>query len=753
MTVRAYRWALALGVSALAMSAAQPVFAQDAAVAPAAKAASHDGYGELEELVVTAQRRETSLQDVPFSIMAFGGEELQRERLTDANALSARVPSAVFNAAADKGFAVVGLRGARALLSSPAADLPVVFFFDDVYASGVSSTGATFFDIDHVEVLRGPQGTLFGRNVTGGAISVISRKPVFEQDWGASFTAGNKGQLGVEGFANGVLVDGLAAGRISFVSRRNDGLFKNTAGPNLQKEDVHAVRGQVLLTPSADLRINLSADYMHDEGTSNPAKMTCITPAGLDCKPALLPPLSSSPFTVDQNGDAGYEVEYYGASARADWDFGDHGTLTSITAYRRNVNFSARDPDTTPLSIYHLKAVTNDRQFTQEIRFASPEENRFSYVAGAFFLKQHNYRRDEYNEQGLAGTTYGASVPAYKFIEFGQSSDNTSIAGFFEGAYKITPQITLSVGGRYTVDKKEGYDLVKGDPGNPRFRAVPTLVDFGPTKWKAFTPRVYLKYEPTEALNFYGTIAKGFKGGGYSHTQNAVSGLTTPFAPEKVTNYEVGAKTRLFDNRAQVNLSVFRQDTKNLQVTYFENGASFTRSVGSSRQQGVEFESTVQILENLRAFLNYSYIDARYRVYNTGTASYAGNFMPFAPKNSLTIGGRYTHPVNEDLNLSIGADYSYRSRLALADPNNVSRVVMDRSVWNMWNGSVDLESTSGRWRLSLWGRNLTNDAPVQAAYDFGSFWLNAQERAAGYKGYLTYYTNPRTVGVTLTLRN
>lgn len=743
MIHRARLVSLLSGASAAAMLLAGPAAAQDAA---------ESGVGTIEELVVTAQRRETSLQDVPFSIMAFGGEELSRERLTDANALSSRVPSAVFNAAADKGFAVVGLRGARALLSSPAADLPVVFFFDDVYTSGVSSTGSTFFDVDHVEVLRGPQGTLFGRNVTGGAISVISNKPVFDEDWAASFTAGNKGQIGIEGMVNRVIAEDLVAGRIAFAHRRNDGLIKNRAGPNLQQEDITAVRGQLLFTPSDTLRINLSADYMHDTGTSNPAKMTCITPAGLDCTPALLPPLSSDPFVSDQDGDSGYKVEYYGATARVDWDFGDAGALTSITAFRRNVNYSARDPDTLPIPVYHLRAVTNDRQFTQEIRFASPSENRFSYVAGAFFLKQHNYRRDEYNEQGIPGTPYGASVPTPKYIELSQYSNNSSIAGFAEAAYKITPELTLSVGGRYTVDEKKGHTFIQGDPGNPRFRAVPTLVDFGPTKWKSFTPRVYLKYEPTDALNFYGTIAKGFKGGGYSHSQNSVIGLTTPFAPEKVTNYEVGAKTRLFDGRAQANLSIFRQDTKNLQVTYFENGASFTRSVGESRQQGVEFESTAQVTEALRLFLNYSYIDARYIEYNTGTASYAGNFMPFAPKNSVTVGGRYTHEINDDLQVSVSADYSYRSRLALADPNNVSRVVMDRSEWNMWNGSVDLESASGRWRVSLWGRNLTNDAPVQAAYDFGTFWLSAAERAAGNRGYLTYYVNPRTFGVTLSLR-
>jgi iron complex outermembrane receptor protein len=760
MSVRVNQFSLLLGVSLLALGCAPSLaMAQEAEPAAAAKPAKPAADNTVEDLVVTAQRRETNLQDIPFSITAIGGEQLDRERLNDTNSLVSKLPSAVFNAAADKGFSVISLRGVRALLSAPAADLPVVFFFDDVYTSGVSSTGSVFFDLDHVEVLRGPQGTLFGRNVTGGAVSVVSKKPVFDSEWGASFTAGNFGALGIDGFVNGVVVDDKIAGRLAFSHRQNDGLFKNLAGPDLQQENVTAVRGQLLFTPTQDFRINVSADYLGDTGTSNPAKVTCITADEKDCHPSLLPPLSKDPFTVDQNNDASYSVRYYGGSVRADWDLGNIGSLTSITAYRRNTNFSHRDPDSTPLDIYYLQSVVNDRQFTQEVRFASPAENRFSYVAGAFYLWQNNYRRDEYNEHGLAGTPYGTSVPTYKFMELSQFSNNTSAAIFAEAAFKITPQITASLGGRYTVDEKEGQTYITGDPGNPRFADpttpgadYPVRVNFGPEKWEAFTPRVYVKYEPTDDLNFYGTIAKGFKGGGFSANQNRVVGLSTPFEPEDVTNYEVGAKTKLFDRRAQVNISVFRQDIENLQVTYFENGASFTRSVGSARQQGVEVESNFRLTEGLTAFLNYAYLDARYLKYSTGTADYTGKVMPFAPKNAVSLGGRYTTSVGDNLELSFAADYSYKSRLALADPNNVSRKVMDRSIWSQWNGSIDLASTTGNWRLSLWGKNLTNDAPVQAAYDFGTFWLTPAERTAGDRGYLTYYANPRTFGVTLTLR-
>jgi iron complex outermembrane receptor protein len=760
------RLGLLLSVSLLAMASGPGLaFAQDAeAAAPAdAPVAPRQVRAEdantVDDLVVTAQRRETNLQDVPFSITAFGGQQLERERLTDTNALSARLPSAVFNAAADKGFAVIGLRGVRALLSAPAADLPVVYFFDDVYTSGVSSAGSIFFDLDHIEVLRGPQGTLFGRNVTGGAISIISKKPVFDTDWGASVTAGNFGQLGIEGFVNGVILDDKLAGRLSFSHRENDGLFKNNAGPNLQQENVTAIRGQLLFTPTDNFKVNVSTDYLHDTGTSNPAKVTCVTAAGANCHPVSLPPLSNDPFTVDQNNDATYGVRYYGGSVRADWDFGDIGTLTSITAYRRNTNFSHRDPDSTPLSVYYLQSIVNDRQFTQEFRFASPSENRFSYVAGAFFLAQHNYRRDEYNEQGIPGTPYGTSVPTYHFMEISQNANNTSAAIFAEAAFKVTPQWTVSLGGRFTRDQKDGEDYITGTPGNPRFADpttpgadYPVRVKFGKETWEAFTPRVYVKYEPTDDLNFYGTIAKGFKGGGFSASQNRVVGLQTPFEPEEVINYEVGAKTKLLDRRIQANISIFRQDIENLQVTYFENGASFTRSVGSSRQQGVEFESNYRITSELTAFLNYAYLDARYVKYSTGTADYAGKFMPFAPKNAVSVGARYTRPIGENLELSVAADYAYKTRLALSDPNNVSREVMDRSIWSMWNGSIDLASTSGRWRVSLWGKNLTNDAPVQAAYDFGTFWLTPAERAAGDRGYLTYYANPRTFGVTLSIK-
>ncbi|SEJ66146.1 iron complex outermembrane recepter protein [Sphingomonas sp. OV641] len=705
------------------------------------------------DIVVTAQRRETSLQDIPFSIMAFGAEQVEQQRITDAFALSQRVPSAIFNSAADKAFAVIGLRGVRALLSAPAADLPVVFFFDDVYTSGVSSTGSTFFDIERIEVLRGPQGTLFGRNVTGGAISVSTRRPTFDNDWGGSATIGNKGQVAAEWFSNAVLLEDKLAARISYKHSQNDGLIENRAGPDLNKENVDAIRGQLLFTPASNLSLRISADYMNDNGTSNPAKVTCFTPAAEVCTPQLLPPLSTDPFTVDQNDPAGYRVEYYGGLARVDWDVGDAGSLTSITAIRRNVNYANRDPDAIPLSVYYLRAETNDKQFTQELRFASPAEKRFSYVAGFFYLRQRNERSDFYNEQGLPGTPFGTSVPLLKSTQIRQYANNSSIAVFGEGAFKITPELTASIGARYTSDRKKGFDEITGTPGTPRFPVVPTFVRFGPERWGSFTPRVYIRYEPTPDLNFYGTVAKGFKGGGFSSSQNSIVGLTTPFPPEKAINYEIGTKSRFFDRKVQFNLTLFRQEIDNLQATFFENGLSFTRSVGKSRQQGIELESSANVTPDLNLFVNYSYLDAEYLSYNTGTADYAGNRMPFAPKHSLNTGARYTARLSDDFEMQFAGDYSYHSKLALSDANNVNRGAIDRSDWNIFGASIDFIPLKANWKVSVWGKNLTNNAPIQAAYDFGTFWLTPAERSAGRQAYLTYYANPRTFGLTFSIKN
>jgi iron complex outermembrane receptor protein len=549
-----------------------------------------------------------------------------------------------------------------------------------------------------------------------------------------------------------VLIEDKLAARLSYKHSQNDGLIENRAGRDLNEENVNAVRGQLLFTPNADLTLRLSADYLNDRGTSNPAKVTCFTREAEPCTPQLLPPLSSDPFTVDQNDPADYKVQYYGGSARVDWDIGSGGSLTSITAVRRNVNYADRDPDAIPLSIYYLRAETNDKQFTQELRFASPAEDRFSYVAGLFYLRQRNERSDFYNEQGLPGTPFGTSVPLLKRTRIRQYANNSSSAAFGEGAFKITPELTASIGARYTKDRKEGFDDIRGTPGTPRFPVVPTFVRFGPKSWGSLTPRVYLKYEPNNDLNFYGTVAKGFKGGGFSSSQNSIEGLTTPFPPEKAINYEIGTKSRFFDRKVQFNLTLFRQQIDNLQATFFENGLSFTRSVGKSRQQGVEMESSANVTPDLNLFVNYSYLDATYLSYDTGTANYAGNRMPFAPEHSLNTGARYTAHLSDEFDVQVAGDYSYHSKLALSDANNVSRGAVGRSDWNIFGASLDLVPLNAKWKVSFWGKNLTNNAPIQAAYDFGTFWLTPAERAGGRLAYLTYYANPRTFGVTFSIK-
>ena len=710
----------------------------------------------MDTMTVTAQRREQSLQDVPLSVLGISGEQIELQRIERPDDLLLKIPGGFFIPNV-KTASYVGLRGLLSFEDAPAADLPIAFFIDDVYVSGIGESNVNLFDLERIEVLRGPQGTLFGRNVVGGAFSIVSRKPSFEPEARAKVTVGSYNRIDIDGFATGPIIEDVLAGKISFSSRNAEGfVYNRVRDEDIESDGMASLRGQLLFTPSEDLTILLGADMMIDDGRGNAAKLTTF-PGG--ASPELIPPLSSDPFAVDTDADTFFDRHLWGLLGRADWDT-DLGTLTSITAFRRNDSNANRDVDGTSLFILDVEEVIDNRQFTQEVRFASTDDQPITYVAGAFYLDARNIRDERQDWNPLPGTGLGDTDAFLGTLGFPvglkdtsqlQQVDITSYAVFGEATWHATDAFRLSVGGRYTIDEKSGFTNVTGTPN--AFNGAPVFAEFS-EDWDAFTPRFIVEYDVSDDVLVYANVANGYKSGGFASALTTVEGLTTPFDPENSWNYEIGAKTQWYDGRLTVNATVFQQNTEDLQFrTFNQNGVSVVDNAGEAEVRGLELETAAAPADGLSLFFNYAFLDTEFVELELGGVDLSGNKLPFAPEHSITTGFTYVQPAWRGGELIWQADFTYKTEVEFREQNDVPDEIKDLSVIdNLLNASLTYTSADDRWEFGVFGKNILDEEVLHSATDLTSFWFTADEAAAGERGFLSGYNRPQVFGASVGYR-
>ena len=562
----------------IAMMVAAPAWSQTDQGAPQDAAAQPSMLPE--DIVVTAERRESTVREVPFSIAAFGGELLRQSQVFSPAALTQQMPGITVNTS-DKSLSIVAIRGNVSTFRTATLDTPVAYFMDDVYYVFNNDLNANFFDTQRVEVLRGPQGTLFGRNVVGGAIAVISNNPEMKEDWFGQVTAGNGAYVRTEGMVNGVLVDDKLAFRAAFSTETSNGLIDT---PNQKgsygKTDGVAMRGKLLFRPTDTLKIVLSGDYSYTQGNGGAISLGI---GGNQVVPASFGDYDDSKWTNNDFARSPYRQRLRGGYLRGDLDlFG--GTLTSITGYRMNDSHATNDdvPVATQVPVFDRRQVVKNRSFTQEVRFASAP-GRLSYVVGGYFLSADVSTTNIFNYSPLPGSAVNATVrrnPGVTNITREQEGNVRSLAVFGEATFEVTDGLSLVAGGRYTSDRKkiDYHAFSTTDAGAiPGFGFPGEVFASGGKTWNAFTPRVTVKYRPMQNVNLYATWAKGFKSGGF--VDNAYLNPTIPLEPEKAQNYEIGAKSRLFDNMLDFNVALFKQKTKNLQNFSGAGGIAHTLSL------------------------------------------------------------------------------------------------------------------------------------------------------------------------------
>ncbi|HEY0011325.1 MAG TPA: TonB-dependent receptor [Allosphingosinicella sp.] len=643
------RFRLLSGSALLAL--ATPAFAQPAELAETPEAAPTEAAPteEATDIVVTARRREESLQDVPLAVSVVGDEQLAATGSFNVGRLTQLQPSLQFYSTNPRNSAanIRGL-GAPFGLTNDGIEQGVGVYVDQVYYSRIASTTFDFIDVERIEVLRGPQGTLYGKNTTAGAINLVSRPPSFEPEGRLELSLGNLGYVQGRASFSGPLVGDTVAIRVAAsATQRRGTLFNVATGTRVNALDNVGLRGQLLWRASDDLDLTLAADFnrQNPECCAQIYVRTGATQRPLNRQYAALAaafgytPPSFDPFDrlTDLDTDLRAEQELGGASLRAEWEVGP-GTLTSITAFRYWNWNPSNDRDFTGLPITTISANPSSQdQWTQELRYAG-DLGRLSFVAGLFAFDQ-KLHTSGVQEQGAAASRWllnpssaNANNPA---VLQGLRSENdihfsnTSLAAFGQLTWRVTDRFRIQPGLRVNHDEKQGSYVATVTTGtgstslNADQRGVlaPQSYEASFSDWNV-SYDLTASYDLTDDVMAYATYARTFKSGGINLSGLPLDAANQPIQdaaavrPETVSHYQAGLKTRLFDRRLTLDLTAYWTEIEDYQATVTNGQLGVLRGYLANaervRVRGFELEAAARLTDRLSLYFNGAFTDARY---------------------------------------------------------------------------------------------------------------------------------------------
>ncbi len=702
----------------------------------------------LEEILVTAERRETKLQDTPIAVSAISGDTIQQQRIVDLRDVAARVPSITFDQASPSE-TFVSIRGTTIGNDAAGIDQGVSIFIDDVPTTGFGDDSPDLYDLQSIEVLRGPQGTLFGRNVTGGAILIHTRAPSFTASSQGTLTYGSNNLMEAQMYLTGPILDDEVAGKISYDLRRRDNYLPNTALDNKTNgENTGSVRGQLLWMASNDFNLTLRGDYLDDTSQDK------IQYLMGNFQPSLLPPLIYGPSATNQGIVDSIDKKAGGASIKALWNL-PLGTLTSISGYRNVKDYThfstTGDPDNSIIS----DPVVLDDQLSEEVRMTSASGQKFTWSTGVFWLHGHRAYLQTINFDARPGSLLQTCCARFvgPFVNHqNQHVTVDSAAIYGEGTYAFTDDLKLTLGGRVSREAKSGHtEVFETSPVNPNLSTGPYS-----KSWNSFTPKALLSYEPTRDILAYVSATNGYESGGYDTNGSTNASLASAYNPERVWSYEAGFKTQWFDRTLVFNTSIYDAEYSDLQTRNFDpsTGTAVAGNAAKARVQGIETETQWLVTQGLTLGLTYSYTKAKYLSYDTADGDFTGHTIPNTPKHmaNANVDYHFNNPLGSGL-FRLGGDVTYRSKIQFDDANDTVQYVVDKS---SYRGLLNLhgmwQSTNDKIELSIWAKNLTNTQSVINTANLGKFVLTAAELDAGRSLYITTWTPSRLVGVSLTAK-
>lgn len=654
--------------------------------------------GGVPDIVVTAQRRFQQMQDVPIAITTLTAEELSTAGVARTDTLVQITPGLVMNRQLSG--AVPYLRGVGNPSIQPGVESPVAIYVDGVYHAAAAGNIFSFNNVQQVEVLRGPQGTLFGRNATGGLINVTTRDPSTETAVEGTIGFGNYDTLHGTLYATGGSGQ-LAADIAVYGTDQMDGFGRNTVnGDEVNRNREIAVRSKLLWQPSSDHRVTLSGDWSRDR--TDFGTVLGVYPGGVSIDRSTF---AGNPYNSRTNWPDRAKIDNWGVSLKYQGDLG-FATLTTTTAYRDVAFDLLLDQDGTPVPLVNVTVTDRFDSFQQEAILVG-DGAKFDWTAGLFYFESFS---------GYVPLNVRSPiVPPLNFNTFTREW-TTSYAGFAQGTYSVADNTRLTVGARYTVDRRRVIGQQLAEMGHPRPVGTVLASANARKKFPKLTYRFGIDHDITPDVLIYASIDRGFKSGLFA--TGSVS--STPVRPEILDAYQAGLKSDLVDRTLRLNLSAFYYDYKDIQLNRIENGAGILLNAAKGRSYGGELEVTyAPRLErgDLQLTGNLSLLDAKYTSFPNGpiftvnpmggniqsAGDLSGNRMIRSPEWTLNIGASYSVPLGSG-SLQLSGNY-YHSASFFWEPDESVR----QSAYDLINAQIAYAfGPDERFRVRAWGRNLTD---------------------------------------------
>jgi iron complex outermembrane recepter protein len=698
--------------------------ATGAAASPALSAAA-----VLEEITVTAEKRASTIQETPISITAFTGDDLIDAGVGDSYGLAAFTPGLTIQ---KEVIGKVVIRGVGTENYTVGSDPGVAIHKDGAYVARSSVSIFDFFDLDRVEVLRGPQGTLYGRNATGGVINILSNEPTEEFEGYVKGDFAEYAKVRLEGAVSGSLGLPGVTGRLSMLYAERDGFTRNVfptaearGVDELDNQELWAGRGQVNIAIGENADLLLQAEITRDDSLPPAFKYFDLTNAywfnafGPDQD---LPDLRTvSQGFEDQIPGAGRTVPSFGRAdqdaylARLTWDLGST-TFTSLTSYR-TIDFSwINDGDGFDTFFVTYFQTDESEQLTQEFQLASNTDSKLQWIVGAFYLDEE--------AETFTGIPFIIGTPN-DYILWDGRSDTEAWAVFGQATYAFTDRLTVTAGLRYNEEEKQGdlvYNLFGFVAGPEVWLGSPPGTEWTDVlndKWDAFTPKLAVDYRFTDDIMGYVSATRGFKSGGFN-----LLAPQLPYEPEELWSYEAGVKTRWADGRVIANLSTFYYDYTDMQVGKVVNLSATVVNAAEATIMGAELEARALLGNGFELNLGLSLLDTEYEEFVTEdpawpgdagcgtlvgaprTISLEGCQLPRAPEYQAIVGLSWSKPLADGGELRIRGDYSYRGDQYFTQFN---RSIVGQDSYGLLNARISYAAPDNRFFVTVYGDNITDE--------------------------------------------
>jgi iron complex outermembrane receptor protein len=706
----------------------------------------------IEEVIVTAQKREERLQDVPISISAYSAKDMEAKSLNSLQELAQFTPNLTYSnhpSSARTG-AIIYMRGVGQGDSNVYWDPGVAIYLDGVYMGRMQGLDLDLLDLERVEVLRGPQGTLYGRNTIGGAINVVSAKPTDEFEGYAQVTTGRYDRIDGKVSVNVPIVPGKLAAKFAGDTLNRDGYgerFDFFTGKKIDEMgDIESLSGRAMLNwkpgDNLDILFSVDAQRAREFGAVHKLPEVGLPPLAVLYNNVVNPDpnlgaifLTDNDFTTYETGGNANELDAFGTSLTVELNL-DKFTFKSLTGYRQVETFHLIAPDGTPYTVLDSTQSVDQDQFSQEFNvIGTAFDNRMDWILGLYYFQEDaigNRRADIYPE---LFNVIGLEITAKSFTR----NEVESWATFGQFTYTLTDKLNITSGMRYTSDSKD----VTGSRDRPATGVILVPLQTKSDSWEAITGRIGFEYHWIDEIMTYFSAARGFKSGGINGEPQAGSGFL-PFNPEYIWTYEAGFKSELLDRRLRFNAALFYSDFTDIQFNVFraDQFGNFITTVGNAakaRIMGLEADITALPAPGLTLNAQLGLLDAEYTEVNPGTPVTEDTEFSQTPKLTVSTSAQYQMPINTWGDLIARLDYVYKSKIHY-DTANASLCQQD--AFGLLNGRLTFENANANWSVSVFGTNLTDERYFLACgTNTGSLGFSDLQ-----------YARPREWGASLTYR-